>query len=135
MASASAGVRVRLEGGSPGFQRRTRPSQPHGRGADDATCSCHRAPRSAGGGLVAVSAGEILAELPLPLAGLITDQPLEVVKDALDALDLAAESLGNRLTSPFMALSFLGLPVIPSLRLTDMGLVDVESGRLVPLQS
>lgn len=86
-----------------------------------------------GGGLVAVTGGVVMAELALPLAGLITDRPLEVVKDALDALDRAAAALGNRLPSPFMALSFLGLPVIPSLRLTDRGLVDVESGRLVGL--
>ncbi|HET8984454.1 MAG TPA: adenine deaminase [Trueperaceae bacterium] len=88
-----------------------------------------------GGGLVAIRDGVVLAELALPLAGLITDQPLDEVKVALDALDAAAASLGNRLPAPFMALSFLGLPVIPSLRLTDMGLVDVELGRLVPLAS
>lgn len=91
--------------------------------------------RYLGGGLVVIEGGKVVAELALPLAGLITYQPLEVVKDALDALDLAAGSLGNRLPSPFMALSFLGLPVIPSLRLTDMGLVDVELGRLVTLLS
>lgn len=91
--------------------------------------------RYLGGGFVVIIGGQVVADLPLPLAGLITDQPLDVVKDALAALDRAAESLGSRLPSPFMALSFLGLPVIPSLRLTDMGLVDVESGSLVPLQS
>jgi adenine deaminase len=88
-----------------------------------------------GGGLVAVRDGVVLAELALPLAGLITDQPLDQVTDALDDLDAAATSLGARLPAPFMALSFLGLPVIPSLRLTDKGLVDVELGSLVPLLS
>lgn len=89
--------------------------------------------RAMAGGFVVVADGRVIADLPLPLAGLITDEPLETVRAALDALDDAAEAIGNRLPSPFMALSFLGLPVIPSLRLTDMGLVDVEAGRLVPL--
>jgi len=89
--------------------------------------------RAMAGGFVVVADGSVIADLPLPLAGLITDEPLETVRAALDALDDAAEAIGNRLPSPFMALSFLGLPVIPSLRLTDMGLVDVEAGRLVPL--
>jgi len=86
-----------------------------------------------GGGFVAVGGGEVLAELALPLAGLMTDLSLERTRDALDALDAAAKALGCSLPSPYMALSFLGLAVVPELRLTDMGLVDVPQGRLVPL--
>lgn len=85
-----------------------------------------------GGGFVAVRDGRVLAELPLPLGGLMTDGSLAATRDALDALDDAASSLGCRLPSPYMALSFLGLAVVPELRLTDQGLVDVPQGRLVP---
>ena len=86
-----------------------------------------------GGGLVAVAGDEVRAELPLPLGGLLTDAPLAEVVDALDRLDAAAEGLGCRLPAPLMALSFLGLAVIPELKLTDHGLVDVIAGRLVPV--
>lgn len=86
-----------------------------------------------GGGFVAVQNGEVLAELPLPLAGLVTEAPLTEVATALTALDEAARGLGITLPSPFMALSFLGLPVIPELKLTDLGLVDVDAGELVSL--
>ncbi|MEJ2359186.1 MAG: adenine deaminase [Deinococcales bacterium] len=85
-----------------------------------------------GGGFVAVREGRVLAELPLEIAGLVTDAPLAEVRARMRALDEAAARLGATLPSPFMALSFLGLPVIPELRLTDLGLVDVLAGRLVP---
>ncbi len=85
-----------------------------------------------GGGFVAVAGGRVLAELPLPIAGLVTDQPLEQVRAALDRLEAAAGQLGVQIPAPFMALSFLGLAVIPELRLTDRGLVDVAAARLVP---
>lgn len=87
------------------------------------------------GGFVAVADGVVLAELALPLAGLVTEAPLVEVAAALTALDEAAASLGVTLPSPFMALSFLGLPVIPELKLTDLGLVDAAAGALVPLWS
>ncbi len=103
-------------------------------GADDADLltACRRLGQL-GGGFVAVADGDVLAELALPLAGLVTDRPLPEVREQLDALEAAAEALGNRLPAPFMTLSFLGLPVIPELRLTDMGLVDVFVSQLVPL--
>src|SRR5690606_33574510 len=85
-----------------------------------------------GGGFVAVRGGRVLAELALPLGGLMTDQPLAATRDALDGLDEAARGLGCTLPSPYMALSFLGLAVVPELRLTDVGLVDVPKGRVVP---
>lgn len=84
-----------------------------------------------GGGFVAVNEGRIIAELGLPIAGLLSDQPLEVVRQAIDKLNDAARSFGCTIPSPFMALSFLGLAVIPELRLTDRGLVDVCSNQFV----
>lgn len=90
-----------------------------------------------GGGFVAVADGQELARLPLPIAGLISGEPLHVVGAALDRLEDAARSLGVTIGSPFMALSFLALPVIPELRLTDLGLVAVgaEGVHLVDLHS
>ncbi|MCX7600910.1 MAG: adenine deaminase [Meiothermus sp.] len=87
-----------------------------------------------GGGMIAVADGEVLAELALPIAGLMTDEPLEAVSARMEALEAAARQLGVTLPDPYMALSFLGLAVIPELRLTDRGLVDVHKGALVPLE-
>lgn len=86
-----------------------------------------------GGGFVAVEDGEVIAELPLPLAGLMTSLSLVETEDALSALDAAAVKLGCTLPSPYMALSFVGLAVVPEVRLTDLGLVDVPAGKVVPL--
>jgi len=103
-------------------------------GADDeAMLMAARRLQELGGGFVAVGRGRVLAELPLEIAGLVTDAPLAEVRRHMRALDDAAASLGATLPAPFMALSFLGLPVIPELRLTDLGLVDVLAGRIVPL--
>ncbi len=85
------------------------------------------------GGLVAVEGGRVLARLPLPIAGLMSERPFEEVNVQLrEALD-AAHSLGSELHDPFMALSFMALAVIPALKITDKGLVDVTQFRLVPL--
>ena len=78
-----------------------------------------------GGGLAAVADGKVLESLALPIAGLLSDQPLEVIVDRMTKVEEAAFSLGTKLPSPFSTLSFIALPVIPELRLTDMGLVDV----------
>ena len=86
-----------------------------------------------GGGLVVVSEGKVLASLPLPIAGLMTDAPVSQVHLQLEALHRAAKSLGCKLPDPFMTLSFLSLPVIPELKLTDKGLVDVNQFKIVPL--
>jgi len=85
------------------------------------------------GGLVAVRDGGAIAAVPLPIAGLMSDQPLGRVVSDMRGLLAAARSLGSQLPDPFMTLSFLALPVVPSLRLTDHGLVDVDRFRLVPL--
>lgn len=79
-----------------------------------------------GGGQVVVVEGKIIAELPLPVCGLISDQPLEVVAAQVDTVVKAAHSIGITLDAPFMSLSFLGLSVIPDLRITDLGLIDVN---------
>jgi adenine deaminase len=85
------------------------------------------------GGLAVVAGGRVLADLPLPIAGLVCNAPLEEVVQAHRQLKEAYRSLGGTLPDPFMALSFLALPVIPALKLTDLGLVDVNRFRLVSL--
>ena len=87
----------------------------------------------AGGGLVAIRDGELLAKLNLPIAGLMSDKSADVVVAMLDELNHAARTLGIGLESPFMCLSFLPLAAIPKLRITDRGLVDVEKSKLVDL--
>ncbi len=89
--------------------------------------------RELGGGLVVVNNGQVQAQLPLPVAGLMSTASLEEVVDQKQEVNQAALSLGSFLEHPFMALSFLALPVIPKLKLTDRGLVDVDSFSLVPL--
>jgi len=84
------------------------------------------------GGLVAV-AGREVARLPLPIAGLMSDQPLAAVADAYRALLQTARRMGGILDDPFTTLSFMALSVIPSLKLTDRGLLDVSRFELVPL--
>ncbi len=83
------------------------------------------------GGLVIADAGKVLANLPLPIAGLLSEEPLEVVVERLERLEHLAKDLGTTLPSPFATLSFLALPVIPELRLTDLGLVDVNAFKVV----
>jgi len=77
------------------------------------------------GGLVACVHGEVLASLPLPIAGLLSPEPLDVVVAQFERLEKAGASLGNLPPAPFSILSFLALPVIPELRLTDLGLVSL----------
>ena len=83
------------------------------------------------GGLVVAAEGKILASLALPIAGLLSDEPLQTVVAKLEKLDVVASELGCILDSPFSTLSFLALPVIPELRLTDIGLVDVQAFQLL----
>jgi adenine deaminase len=86
-----------------------------------------------GGGMVATANGRVLASLSLPVAGLISERYMrDVAEDIENCID-AAHGLGCRLKDPFMTLSFLSLPVIPDLKLTDLGLVDVNKFQLVPL--
>ena len=71
--------------------------------------------------------GSVLAELSLPIAGLMSDEPFETVRDRLIPLREAARSLGTVLPEPFLQVAFLPLPVIPHLKISDRGLVDVDS--------
>ncbi|MBC6935282.1 MAG: adenine deaminase [Chloroflexi bacterium] len=103
-------------------------------GVDDA--SMHSAVRAAirmGGGLVAVDGENVLGRLALPVAGLMTERPLEQVRHDYDALIAHAQQLGSTLPDPFMTMSFMALEVIPRLKLTDFGLVDVEQFQIVDL--
>lgn len=85
-----------------------------------------------GGGLAVVDRGTVLT-LPLPLAGLMTDLPVRVVAEKLRALEAAAATLGVDFEEPFMVLSFITLSVIPRLRLTLDGVLDVQARELVPV--
>lgn len=86
-----------------------------------------------GGGLVAVDGETLLGILPLPVAGLMTEIPLEQVRHEYDLLIHHAQQLGSGLPDPFMTMSFMALEVIPKLKLTDVGLVDVEQFQIVDL--
>lgn len=96
-------------------------------GADDRSmATAARAVAGAGGGLAAARGDRILALLPLPIAGLMSAEPIEEVRRRMDELLAAARELGASVHDPFMAMSFLTLEVIPALKITDLGLVDVE---------
>jgi adenine deaminase len=103
-------------------------------GADDSSMTtAAEAVIEMGGGLAAARGGRLLARLPLPIAGLMSDRPIAEVRRDLDALISSVRGLGSVLPDPFMTLGFLGLEVIPHLKLTDFGLVDVDRFCLVPL--
>ena len=101
-------------------------------GADDAdmAAAVNRLARI-GGGFVAVRGGRVLGELPLPLAGLMSLDPFETVAGRLRALRALVRGLGCALPEPFLQLAFLPLPVIPHLKITDFGLVDVDKFQLI----
>lgn len=103
-------------------------------GVDDAsmTAAAREAERL-GGGLVVADGCTILARLSLEVGGLMSDRPVEEVAGRYDQLLDAAHALGSPLNDPFMAMSFMALEVIPSLKLTDHGLVDVEQFKVVDL--
>jgi adenine deaminase len=103
-------------------------------GADDTSMwTAARRAASLGGGMVVAEGEQVLAELPLPIGGLMNDSPVEQVRAGLDKALAAAHGLGSSLHDPFMAMSFLALEVIPSLKLTDQGLIDVDRFERVPL--
>jgi adenine deaminase len=103
-------------------------------GVDDASIlTATERLRELGGGLVVVDEGAVLAELPLPVAGLLSDRPLGEVLDASREVAAAIRALGVSFPQPVQMLAFLSLSVIPSLKITDRGLVDVERFELVPL--
>jgi adenine deaminase len=99
--------------------------------ADMAACALRMA--EIGGGIVIADGGHVVEELPLPIAGLMSDQPLAFVYERLRSMEQRLAGMGVTMTAPFMTLSFLALSVIPELKITDRGLVDVARFELVPL--
>jgi adenine deaminase len=99
--------------------------------ADMAACACRIA--EIGGGIVVAEGGSVVEELPLPVAGLMSDQPLAQVHERLSSMERRLAGMGVSIAAPFMTLSFLALSVIPELKITDRGLVDVVRFELVPL--
>lgn len=103
-------------------------------GATDAEMLlCARTLLAAGGGICVVEGTDVRGLLPLPIAGLMSDQPPAQVQAAMQHLLVVARGLGCVLANPFMALAFVALPVIPALKITDLGLVDVVAFHHVPL--
>ena len=103
-------------------------------GADDAAMACVVARLAElEGGIVVVDGETVAAELPLPVAGLLSDRPLAEVLDASRTINAAVQRLGVHFPHPFQVLAFLALSVIPSLKITDRGLVDVDRFERVPL--
>ena len=103
-------------------------------GADDASMmTAGRAVAEMGGGLAVAHGDQILARLALPIAGLMSGEPIEQIRRGFEAVLAAAHALGSELHDPFMAMSFMALEVIPHLKLTDLGLVDVDRFEVVPL--
>ena len=101
--------------------------------SDRDLCKSVEEVRLLGGGIAVASDDKVLAKVPLEVAGLMSREPLDKLVKQLSDVNRAASSLGCTLPEPFMSLSFLALPVIPELKLTDMGLVDVKKFSLVPL--
>lgn len=87
-----------------------------------------------GGGQVAVAGGKVLAEVPCPIGGLLSDRPAEEVAAAVQSVERASREMGATITAPFMTMSFLALSVVPALKITDRGLVDTVRFELVPLE-
>ena len=101
---------------------------------DDDILQAARVLEEMGGGFACVVDGEVRGKVPLPYGGLVSPLPATELVQQLHALEMTAAELGCALEHPCMTLSFLSLSVIPSLKLTDQGLIDVESFRLVSLQ-
>lgn len=100
---------------------------------DPAICRAIESLREVRGGMVATTEQEVLARLPLPIAGLMTDRNAAQVAETLSKLKACAHDLGSPLDNPLMALSFMALAVIPELKITDQGLVDVTTFSFTPL--
>jgi len=103
-------------------------------GVDDADmAACALRMQEIGGGIVIAEGGRVVEELPLPVAGLMSDQPLAAVHSRMQSMEKRLADMGVTMNAPFMTLSFLALSVIPELKITDRGLVDVTRFELVPL--
>jgi adenine deaminase len=95
--------------------------------------ACVRRLIELGGGIAVADRGVLCGELALPVAGLLSERPAGEVVELLDELVALLDEQGVEIDAPFMTLSFLALSVIPDLKLTDRGLVDVTGARVVPL--
>jgi adenine deaminase len=91
--------------------------------------------QASGGGFCVVRDGAVIAHLPLPLGGLMSLEEPETIARALEELHAASAAIGCALPEPFLQLAFLSLPVIPSLKLTDRGLMDVDAFQLIPVRA
>jgi adenine deaminase len=100
---------------------------------DQSMLTAARAVGDMGGGFATANKGQVLATLPLPIAGLMSEQPAEAVAEAMETLLKSAADLGSILPDPFMTLSFMALEVIPALKLTDQALIDVAQFEPVKL--
>ena len=100
---------------------------------DQSMAACAMRLAAIGGGIVVADGGRVVEELPLPVAGLMSDRPLAEVHERLRSMENRLTAMGVTASSPFMTLSFLALSVIPELKITDRGLVDVGRFELVPL--
>ena len=100
---------------------------------DDDMAICARRMAEIGGGIVIADGGRVVEELPLPVAGLMSDRPLAEVHERIRSMERRLAAMGVSKEAPFMTLSFLALSVIPELKITDRGLVDVNRFELVPL--
>lgn len=98
---------------------------------DDMACAANRL-SDIKGGFVVVEDGKVTGEIALPVAGLMSLEPYETVRDTLHELRKAAYALGTTLEEPFLQVAFLPLPVIPHLKISDMGMVDVDRFSLIP---
>jgi adenine deaminase len=101
---------------------------------DDDMVACIEHLEGIGGGIVVAENGAVRADLPLPVAGLLSDLPVDDVVERMDRIHEALAAMGVATTAPLMTMSFLALSVIPALKITDQGLVDVDSFSLVPLE-
>jgi adenine deaminase len=101
--------------------------------SDEELLHAARTAEAIGGGYVAVADGDVLATCPLPVAGIMSDQPWEVVRDQSVAVDAAAESLGCAITAPFMIMAFIGLAGVPDLGLTELGLIETATQSFTPV--
>ncbi|MCJ7624909.1 MAG: amidohydrolase family protein, partial [Anaerolineaceae bacterium] len=101
-------------------------------GADDESmATCIRETEKMQGGFIVALGGKVLGRLPLPIGGLMSPEKPAKIIEALDQINERARSLGCNLPAPFMTLSFISLPTVPELGLTDMGLVDVKNHQLI----
>lgn len=101
-------------------------------GTNDADmAACVAAIEEMQGGFTIAAGGEVLGTLPLPIGGLLSEEPVDEIIESLEYLNQIYRRLGGKLPAPFMTISFIGLPTVPELGLTDMGLVDVLNHKLI----